>query len=244
MGDGAVKKPIRRHYPPAKIERIHVGNSQIEMVVLPGGSFKMGSREGDIDEQPVREVVLPSFRIGRLEVTQQQWVAVMGDNPSHFMECANCPVDSVSWDDAQRFIARLNERSGREFRLPSEAEWEYACRAGGDAPYCGEGDETALAWHAANSGGRSQPVGGLAPNPFGLYDMSGNAYEWVADCWHENYIAAPADGDAWVNGDCRRRVLRGGAWYYSSAYSAATYRNANTPYSRFIIYGFRLAHDN
>ncbi len=203
----------------------------------------MGSTEGDVDERPMHEVLLPPFKMGRFEVTQKQWLSVMGTNPSYFGDCDDCPVDNVSWDDAQRFIDKLNQLTRRQFRLPSEAEWEYACLAGGDDSYCGGSDETRIAWFSENSQGRSQSVGQLESNAYGLHDMSGNAYEWVADCWHDGYGEAPVDGRAWESGDCQRRVLRGGAWYYASGYAQATYRNANTPFSRFIIYGFRLAHD-
>lgn len=227
----------------AKIETIHIGDTRIEMVRLRGGYFEMGSNSGDVDELPLHPVTLPAFSIGRYEVTQRQWVGVMGSNPSHFNDCSDCPVDNVSWDDAQQFIVKLNQQTGKQFRLPSEAEWEYACGAGGNETYCGDSDETQVAWYAQNSGGRSHPVGRLEPNAFGLHDMSGNAYEWVADCWNDGYSGAPTDGQAWNRGECQRRVLRGGAWYYAPAYAASTYRNANTAYSRFIIYGFRLAHD-
>jgi formylglycine-generating enzyme required for sulfatase activity len=235
----------KRHQalPPGKVERIQVGATFIEMVPLAGGSFMMGSRDGDDDERPMHKVTLRPFSIGRFEVTQRQWQGVMGTSPSYFAGCADCPVDSVSWDDIQLFIARLNRQSGKRFRLPSEAEWEYACHAGGSEAYCGDNDETQVAWYAENSDGRPQPVGQLAPNGFGLYDMSGNAYEWVADCWHGGYGEAPIDGSAWGGSGCQRRVLRGGAWYYAPDYSLSTYRNANTPESRFIIYGLRLAQD-
>jgi formylglycine-generating enzyme required for sulfatase activity len=225
------------------VERVPIDSTFFEMVLLDGGSFLMGSQDGDDDESPVHEVTLRPFSIGRYEVTQRQWEIVMGTRPSYFTACADCPVDGVSWNDTQLFIAELNRQSGKQFRLPSEAEWEYACLAGGSETYCGDSDETRVAWYAENSGGSSQPVGLLAPNGFGLYDMSGNAYEWVADCWHGGYGDAPVDGSAWASGDCQRRVLRGGAWYYAAAYALSTYRNANTPGSRFITYGFRLARD-
>ncbi len=240
------KRPATsKHKPrlPVKIDRVTVGGSQIEMVQLRGGTFQMGSNDGDYDERPLHKVSLRPFSIGRYEVTQRQWKDVMGDNPSYFDDCADCPVDSVSWIDIQHFITKLNQLTAKQFRLPSEAEWEYACRSGDDEAYCGGSDETQVSWYLENSGGRSQPVGRLASNAFGLHDMSGNAYEWVEDCWHGGYGEAPTNGQAWSDGDCQRRVLRGGAWYYASKYSAATYRNANLPYSRFIIYGFRLAHD-
>lgn len=244
---GIVKRLRRKNSSdplPVELTKVSVGSSQLELVNLPGGRFTMGSEGGESDERPLREVVLRPFLIGRYEVTQREWRSVMGNNPSFFSDCADCPVDNVSWDEIQNFLDKLNRRTGKRFRLPTEAEWEYACKAGGEGVYCGGSDETRVAWFFQNSSGRPQPVGQLLPNRFGIYDMSGNIYEWVADCWHDSYDGAPADGSVWTGGDCQRRVLRGGAWYYAAAYAGATYRNANTPSSRFIIYGFRLAHDN
>lgn len=241
--EATTARPPRQMQIATQVVRLPVGDSWMEMVQLPGGVLSMGSHDGDIDERPVHEVTLPPFRLGRLEVTQGQWQAVMGVSPSAVGDCADCPVGNVSWDDTQRFITRLNQQTGHSFRLPSEAEWEYACRAGGSEPYCGDADVAQVAWYADNSGGRVQLAGRLAPNGFGLHDMSGNLYEWVADCWHSSYTDAPQDGTAWLQGECQRRVLRGGAWYYSAAYARATYRNSNTPQSRFLIYGFRLAQD-
>jgi formylglycine-generating enzyme required for sulfatase activity len=242
-GEATTARPPRQIQITTRVERVPVGATWIAMVELPGGILSMGSLDGDIDERPVHGVTLSPFRIGRLEVTQGQWRAVMGDSPLAVGDCDDCPVEGVSWDDTQRFITRLNQQTGHSFRLPSEAEWEYACRAGGSEPYCGDADVAQVAWYVGNSGGRVQPAGRLAPNGFGLHDMSGNLYEWVADCWHGSYTDAPRDGAPWLQGECQRRVLRGGAWYYSAAYARATYRNANTPQSRFLIYGFRLAQD-
>ena len=174
------RKPGRRL--PVKTEQVRIGDSRIEMVKLRGGTFQMGSSDGDYDERPLHTVSLDPFNIGRYEVTQRQWMSVMGENPSHFNDCAACPVDSVSWSDIQQFLKKLNQLSDRRFRLPSEAEWEYACRAGDRDAYCGDSDETQVSWYLENSGGRSQPVGRLASNAYGLYDMSGNVYEWVEDC--------------------------------------------------------------
>ncbi len=238
-----IRRKSSRGHIPVKLTRVAIGTSHLELVKLPGGSFLMGSDNGDFDERPVHEVALPPFQIGRYEVTQRQWQSVMGSNPSYFSDCADCPVDSVSWQDIQLFLEKLNRKTGKKFRLPSEAEWEYACRSDGGETYCGDSDETQVSWYIGNSDGRPQPVGLLEPNTFGLYDMSGNAYEWVQDCWHDGYREAPSDGLAWADTNCQRRVLRGGAWYYAPAYAAATYRNANMPDSRFVIYGFRLAHD-
>lgn len=157
-----------------------------EMVVLPAGSSG------------------PAFAIGKYEVTQGQWRAVMGNNPSNFqtstfLKCGDsCPVEQVSWNDAKDFISHLNNKTGKQYSLPSEAEWEYACRAGGRQEYCGSDNADSVAWYGDNSGnGTTHPVGRKQPNAFGLYDMSGNVQEWVEDCY---------------NGDCGRRVLRGGSY--------------------------------
>lgn len=244
----SVKKwrpPLRRMIK-VRIEKISLGKQAFEMIEIPGGRFLMGAEQGSRDELPVHQVSIKPFLLGRYEVTQAQWRAVMGESPPAFSTCERCPVGSVSWNDVQSFLEKLNKRTQRNFRLPSEAEWEYACRSGGaDELYCGGLQEEAeyLGYFAANSQGRPQPVGSLHPNGLGLYDMSGNAYEWVADCWNSHYEGAPVDGSAWLSGDCERRVLRGGAWFYSLRYSRASYRNANDIWSRFNIYGFRLALD-
>lgn len=198
-----------------------------EMVVVPAGTFLMGSEHGDPDEQPVHAVTLPAFAIGKYEVTQREWQAVMGENPSGFVECgADCPVEQVSWYQAQQFVALLSQQTGEKYRLPSEAQWEYAARAGTDTPFY-TGD--CLGYHQANfdatlsyadcsvqpAGQAQQTVeaGQYLSNAFGLYDMAGNVWEWVTDVYHENYQQAPADGSAWIQGgEQAQRVLRGGSW--------------------------------
>lgn len=188
------------------------------MVVVPAGRVLMGSppREAgrDPDEGPAHEVAVGAFAIGKFEVTQGQWRAVMGRNPSYFTRCgADCPVENLTWEDAQRFLKRLSKKTGQTYRLPSEAEWEYACRAGGEHRYCGGDQLDALGWHGRISGGAPHPVGQKAANAFGLHDMSGNVLEWTADCWHPNFEGAPADGRAWTDsGDCSLRVLRNGGF--------------------------------
>ena len=133
--------------------------------------------------------------MGRYEVTQAQWQAVMGNNPSNFKGCDQCPVETVSWDDAQEFIRKLNaQNDGYKYRLPSEAEWEYACRAGTTGDYAGNLDE--MAWYGKNSGGKTHSVGQKQANGLGLYDMHGNVWEWVEDRYHHNYNRAPTDGSA------------------------------------------------
>ena len=189
-----------------------------EMARVEGGTFAMGCTPEQVncgvDESPVREVRVESFEIGRYEVTQALWVAVMGENPSAFGGCLRCPVETVGWDDVQVFLQRLNA-AGERYRLPSEAEWEYAARGGQlgrGHPHAGSADWTAVAWYYENSGNRTQPVGSRQANELGLLDMSGNVREWVQDCWHVSYDDAPDDGRAWEEGDCGRRVIRGGSW--------------------------------
>jgi formylglycine-generating enzyme required for sulfatase activity len=193
----------------------------IQFVYIPPGKFTMGSENGEADEKPVHQVTINySFYIGKYEVTQAQSQTVMGDNPSSFKDCSDCPVDNVSWDDAQRFIQRLNGMNdGYSYRLPTEAEWEYACRAGTTGNYAGDVKE--MAWYSENSGKRTHIVGGKQPNAWGLFDMHGNVWEWCQDWYHETYDGAPADGSAWLNGGGQKfRVLRGGAWLYDAPRSA------------------------
>lgn len=192
----------------------------MELVLIPAGTFQMGSpesEEGHNDsEGPVHQVTIGQpFYLGKYEVTQAQWRAVMGNNPSYFSNCDTCPVEQVSWDDVQDFIERLNAQEGvTTYRLPSEAEREYAARAGTQTAYSFGDTRERLgqyAWVDGNSGGRTHPVGGKRPNMFGLYDMHGNVSEWVQDCWHGDYRGAPTDGSAWVTGrNCNGRVLRDG----------------------------------
>jgi formylglycine-generating enzyme required for sulfatase activity len=147
-------------------------------------------------------------------VTQREWKVVMGDNPSTF-KGDDLPVEKVSWDDVQEFIKKLNEREGiTKYRLPSEAEWEYACRAGTTTRYSyGESDSNLCeyAWYVGNSGKKTHPIGQKKPNPWGLYDIHGNVGEWVQDTWHSNYNGAPSDGSVW-KGSGSNRVIRGGSW--------------------------------
>ena len=172
----------------------------MRFVKIPAGSFRMGSTVRPA-EQPVHTVSLREFWMGVTEVTQAQWQAVMGYNPSHFKKSGpDAPVEMVTWNDAQTFIRKLNTLEPHwRYRLPSEAEWEYACRAGGTAEAYGPVE--AIAWMAENSGGTTHPVGLKKPNAFGLYDMLGNVPEWCQDTWHPDYHGAPVDGSAWEGGD-------------------------------------------
>lgn len=219
-----------------------------EMVVIPAGSFVMGSGNGGANEKPEHHVTISrAFAMGKTEVTQAQWKDVMGDNPSYFKNCGdNCPVEQVSWNDVQGYIKKLNAKTGKQYRLPSEAEWEYACRAGGKHEYCGSNVVDSVAWYVANSNPpgsskkTSNPVGLKQANAFGLYDMSGNVWEWVEDGYHDSYTAAPADGRAWQK-DGNKKILRGGAWDDEMGFSRATVRYMKAAQFKTNYDGFRLA---
>jgi formylglycine-generating enzyme required for sulfatase activity len=195
-------------------------NQDMAFAYMAPGTFTMGSES----ESPRHEVTIAyGFYLQTKEVTQAQWLAVMGENPSHFNECDACPVEMVSWDDIQGFIQKLNQIGAYRYRLPSEAEWEYACRAGTDSPFafgdCLSVEQANFNGSDASPGCRQGefrkatiPVGSLQANAWGLYDMHGNVWEWCEDVWHKDYRGAPADGQAWVNGDSSIRVLRGGSW--------------------------------
>ncbi len=214
-----------------------------EMVVIPAGIFEMGSSKGNSDEGPVHSVRIGRpFAMGSTEVTQGQWRAVMGNSPSHFGNCGDdCPVEQVSWDDTKEFIKKLNAKTGKQYRLPSEAEWEYVCRAGGTHTYCGSDSVDSVAWYTDNSGGKPHSAAGKQANAWGLYDMTGNISEWMEDCWNDNYRGAPTDGSAWGSGDCRKRIIRGGAWNIGQQQAYATYRLRMESSYRGLSFGFRLA---
>jgi len=220
----------------------------MEFVLITAGSFKMGSNAGDADEEPPHEVrISQSFYLQETEVTQGQWKKVMGDNPSEFKQCGDdCPVESVSWDDAKRFIEKLNQlEKTKAYRLPSEAEWEYACRAGTNTEYFFGNDESKLrdyAWYSVDSIDTTQRVAGKKPNSWGLYDMHGNVWEWVEDDYHGSYKGAPGDGSAWI--DTPRgsnRVVRGGGWDYGARYCRSAVREYGRPDIRNVSVGFRLS---
>jgi eukaryotic-like serine/threonine-protein kinase len=226
----------------------------LEMVAIPAGEFMMGSPAGELErsdsEGPQRRVKIVGFYMGRFTVTQAQWQAVMGNNPARF-KGENHPVEQVSWNDAQEFCKKLSQLTRRTYRLPSEAEWEYACRAGTTTPFhFGPTITPELANYDGNyaygSGQTGQfrnqtaPVGSFPANGFGLYDMHGNVWEWCLDHWHENYSGAPTDGSAWVeNGNSSLRVLRGGSWYNSPGHCRSAPRLRNNPEDRYFD-GFRL----
>jgi formylglycine-generating enzyme required for sulfatase activity len=213
-----------------------------KMIKISTGRFQMGGNEY-ANEKPIHNVNIAAFKLGEFEVTQQQWQTVMGSNPSYFDNCINCPVENVSWNDIQSFLKRLSDQTGQLFRLPSETEWEYACRSGGRAQtYCGGNQVDDLAWHYKNSSSKTHPVGRKQANALGLYDMSGNVWEWVQDCYHDSYQGAPSYGIAWESANCDRRVLRGGSWS-TNAISTRSFNRGRSTASGRTNYGFRLAHD-
>jgi len=187
----------------------------IELVWIPPGSFSMGSADGPENQRPVHTVTLAhGFWMGTSPVTQEQWTQIMVDNPSGF-HGPQLPVENVSWEDCQEFLRRLNTRGEGQFRLPTEAEWEYACRAGSTGKWCfGDDPEplAAYAWCHENAGGRTHPVGEKNPNAWGLHDMHGNVCEWCQDTWQPGYVRAPNDGRAWITKGASDRVARGGSW--------------------------------
>ncbi|ASC73373.1 sulfatase-modifying factor protein [Halomicronema hongdechloris C2206] len=227
----------------------------LELVSIPAGEFLMGApadEEGRSDDEgPQHRVQVPEFWMGKFPVTQAQYQAVTGKNPSKF-KGENRPVEKVSWEDAVAFCQKLSEQTGRTYRLPSEAEWEYACRAGTTTPFhFGETITPDLANYNGNYTYGSGPkgtyrqktteVGRFPPNAFGLYDMHGNVWEWCQDVWHSSYEGAPTDGSAWLKGgDQDRRVLRGGSWGAFPRYCRSASRLRYYPDNQYGSIGFRV----
>jgi glycine betaine/proline transport system substrate-binding protein len=222
------------------------GNSiGMKFTHVPAGEFMMGSIDGDETEKPVHNVKINKpFYLGIYPVTQHEWKTVMGDNPStHYNKGDDFPVESVSWNDVQEFISKLNAKEGTDtYRLPSEAEWEYACRAGSTKKYCFGDDSSKLgeyAWYIDNCDYGGHPVGKKKPNDWGLYDMHGNVWEWVQDKWHDDYSGAPSDGSVWGGGDNTDRINRGGGGGFSARCCRSALRSCYTSNGSSAI-GFRL----
>ena len=217
-----------------------------EMVVIPAGSFKMDGK-GTRDEKPVHEVKIGySFAVGKYEVTQAEWEAVMGKNPSEF-KGAKRPVEKVSWNDAKSFVEKLSAQTGKEYRLLSESEWEYMARAVSTTKYpWGDEIDSFKAKYKIKGSDRSKgPVGSYSANAFGVHDTAGNVAELVEDCWHETYKDAPTDGSAWLSasgGNCEKRVLRGGDWQHPLFRRSAN-RSNTVASERYFTFGngFRIA---
>ncbi len=205
------------------------------------GSFVMGSDKGEPDEEPAHEVTLTeAFYIGVYEVTQKEWEKIMGQNPSYF-KGDNNPVERVSWDDAQEFARRLSQKEDVAYRLPTEGEWEYACRAGTKTSYYWgqDGEIGDYAWYTRNSANSTHAVGQRKPNAWGLYDMSGNVYEWCQD-WYADKYPQERQVDPTGPNSGSHRVLRGGSWANYARICRSAYRGRHSPYLRFRLLGFRL----
>lgn len=230
--------------------RLRLGDGvTLELVRVPAGEFMMGSPASEANrhsnEGPRHLVRIDRpFYMGRYEVTQAQWVAVMGENPSWYPG-EDLPVNRVSWRDAQAFCEQLSQRSERKVRLPSESEWEYACRAGSQGAYCYGNEVERLseyAWYVAGDPGKPQAVGGKKPNAWGLYDMHGNVWEWCADRYHVTYEDAPNDGSAWRGGPEGEsgRMLRGGSWFSEAGQLRCATRLRRPSVMRSGYIGFRV----
>ena len=232
-----------------------------DMVLIKGGCYEMGDSfgEGFVNEKPVHEVCLDDFYLGEHEVTQEEWEEVMGNNPSYFKYCEkDCPVESVSYDDVENYIKKLNEKSGQRFRLPTEAEWEYAAREGGKKRRFGTGKDT-IGSDEANfdadhlfkqdysKGGvyrkKPLPVKSFAANALGLYDMAGNLMEWVADWYDRDYYKRSPRKNPKGPYTGPYRVIRDGSWFYRSKTARATNRLGHEEHLFNSQLGFRLAHD-
>ncbi|ATR91526.1 sulfatase-modifying factor protein [Porphyromonas gingivalis] len=221
------------------------GDYGIEMVYVQGGIFMMGNNVGgDSDESPVHMVTLSDFYIGKTEVTQAQWKAVMGNNQSLFIG-DDLPAERVSWNDVQLFLKRLNQLTGKQYRLPTEAEWEYAARGGQKSKaykYAGSDNIDQVAWWEGNSDGKTHLVATKAPNELGLYDMTGNVWEWCNDFYANNYYINSPDTNPTGPDTGNGRVLRGGSYGVPAKECRSTNRNKGNPDSREPFLGFRLVH--
>ncbi len=240
-----------------------VKSVSFDMKAVEGGTFQMGSNENS-DEKPIHSVTVHSYNMGKYEVTQKLWKAVMDNNPSHF-KGDNRPVEQVSWDDIQKFLKKLNKMTSKNYRLPTETEWEYAASGGSkiqstigrilewrehvargsthQQKWAGTNRKSLLgsyAWYSDNSGSKTHNVGTKRPNKLGIYDMSGNVWEWCQDHWHSNYNGAPTNGRAWTSGSSSRRVIRGGSWYYNASGCRVAYRYSYSQGERAYNLGFRL----
>lgn len=212
MGDGVVKK----------VEAVLSKN------LNAAGKSQFEAQEAQIAANMIR-IPGKNYELGKYEVTQGEWKAVMGSPPPelYFKNCGDtCPVEQVSWNDVQEYLQKLNSHTGKQYRLPTEAEWEYACYGGSQTEYCGGNNIDSVAWYESNSGKTTHPVGQKQANGYGLFDMSGNVWEWMSDCYARG---------------CAERVLRGGSWLHEARVTRAAFSNEYDPATRSINFGFRLA---
>jgi len=214
-----------------------------EMVFVKGGTFQMGSNEGYSNEKPIHSVTVADFYIGKYQVTQKLWQGIMGNNPSHFKGDKR-PVENVSWDDTQAFLRKLNAKTGKKYRLLTEAEWEYAARGGASTSsatkYAGSNNIGEVAWYDGNSGSKTHEVGTKAPNQLGIYDMSGNVWEWCSDWYGADYYKNSPQNNPQGAKTGSYRVLRGGSWILSAKRCRSANRGGHAPTNSNGYYGFRL----
>ena len=226
-----------------------INNIDSEMIHVKGSTFTMGATfeqygESETDEYPAHQVTLSDYYLSKYEVTQEMWLAVMGYNPSHFKGDLKRPVEMVSWEDCQTFLTKLNQMTGKNYRLPTEAEWEYAAR-GGDSSKCykysGSDNIADVAWFFRNSQITTHPVGTQSPNELGLYDMSGNVWEWCQDGLYKYNSVSEINPIHQPNGTLQMRVIRGGGYNNESNFCRVPYRNYDTPDKKRDNFGFRIA---
>jgi formylglycine-generating enzyme required for sulfatase activity len=224
------------------------GGVKLTLMLMPAGEFMMGAPEdepdSDDDERPQHLVQVPQFLMGRYPVTQEQWLAVMGEfKREPEFRGAKRPIENVSWQDAQEFCRTISEKAGKDYRLPSEAQWEYACRAGMETPFhFGDRLTEELANYSGNKR-ETTDVGIFPANDWGLHEMHGNVWEWCEDDWHENYEGAPTDGSAWIDNDNRSqsyKLLRGGSWFNNPWYCRSAIRRRHSPVNSLSHVGFRV----
>jgi formylglycine-generating enzyme len=216
-----------------------------EMVFVKGAIFRMGSNRGSNNEQPVHDVILYDFYIGKYEVTQAEWYRVMTKDPSdrYFAGCDSCPVERVTYDHVQEFIRELNRLTGQNYRLPTEAEWEYAARGGALSQgfkYSGSNSIDSVAWYDGNSGNEAHPIGRKKPNELGIYDMSGNIYEWCSDWYSPDYYKISLKENPTGPAEGTERVIRGGSWFFDRSGLRVAEREGGNPDFRYGYIGFRL----
>ncbi|MBR5550854.1 MAG: formylglycine-generating enzyme family protein [Muribaculaceae bacterium] len=240
-----VQRPSISSNQQSQVREIDVNGVKFKMIYVAGGTFTMGATAEQAgyenDETPAHQVTLSDYFIGETEVTQELWYAVMGTNPSNFTRSSRNPVENVSWHDCQAFIQKLNQLTGLRFRLPTEAEWEFAARGGNSSKgykYSGSNRIDDVAWYDGNSGSTTHEVATCYPNELGLYDMSGNVWEWCSD-WYGGY-SSMAQTDPSGVGSGSIRVFRGGGWNFYARYCRVAYRYYNTPDTRYYGLGLRL----
>jgi formylglycine-generating enzyme required for sulfatase activity/class 3 adenylate cyclase len=233
--------------PPVKQQPLPQSISEPEMITLPGGRFAMGSND-DLTERPIHQVAIKPFAIGKFPVTVREWNECAAAKACGFTATTrgDAPITDVSWNDAKQYAAWLAQVTRKAYRLPSEAEWEYAARGGTQTKYWwGDQFQSGVVncKNCTDVAGAEQPikVGSLKPNPFGLYDMGGGVDQWVEDCWHKNYQGAPADGSPWLDGDCNSRVIRSGSWRNDARSARPASRDRYDAVVRYPTHGFRIA---